>query len=140
MEAFPFKTGTSTEKAEILIQNIFFNHGNPTQIAFDFAHSFQNNLIDHILKAFNVKVKLINPAVHQSHKVECYICTLEEYLIRQLQGNGALWDLYLNAAVICHNNTATPSLGRYSPYYVRFLQHPQSLDKIEVPQVSPDPV
>ena len=136
MEAFPIKTGTSIEVAELLTQNIFLKHGIPTQIAFDCARSFQNNLMDHLLKAMNVRVKFVNPAAHHSHMVERYIYTLQEYLIRQLRSNGDLWDLYLNAAISCHNNTATPSLGGYSPYYIRYLQHPPALDKIEVPPIS----
>ena len=136
MEAFPIKTGTSIEVAEILTQNIIQKHGIPTQIAFDCSRSFQNELIDHILKALNISVKFVNPAAHHAHKVERYIYTLQEYLIRQLRSNGDLWDLYLNAAVYCHNNTATPSLGGYSPYYIRFLQHPPSLDRIDIPPLS----
>ena len=136
MEAFPLRTGTAVEVAEILTQNIFLKHGIPTQIAFDCARNFQNELIDHILKAMNIRVKFINPAAHHSHKVERYIYTLQEYLIRQLRGNGDLWDLYLNAAVSCHNKTATPSLAGYSPYYIRYLQHPPNMDKLDIPPIS----
>ena len=136
MEAFPIRTGNSIEVAEIITQNLIQKHGIPTQIAFDCSRSFQNELIDHILKALNISVKFVNPAAHHAHKVERYIYTLQEYLIRQLRSNGDLWDLYLNAAVYCHNNTATPSLGGYSPYYIRFLQHPPSLDKIDIPPLS----
>ena len=136
MEAFPLRTGTGIEIAEILTQNIFLKHGIPTQIAFDCARNFQNELVDHILKAMNVRVKFINPSAHHSHKVERYIYTLQEYLIRQLRSNGDLWDLYLNAAVSCHNTTATPSLSNYSPYYIRYLQHPPSMDQLEIPPIS----
>ena len=136
MEAFPIKEGNSIEVAEVLTQNIFLKHGIPTQIAFDCDRRFQNDLIDHILRAMNIRVKFVNPAAHHAHKVERYIYTLQEYLIRQLRGNGDLWDLYLNAAVGCHNYTATPTLGGYSPYYIRYLQHPPALDKIEVPPIS----
>jgi hypothetical protein len=111
----PLRSTTAEEVCEALIQNLFCYFGTPTHIICDQDPAFLANLMQYMMKQYDIKMLTIGPTNHKSLLAEHGIKSIANIIMKHLTGVGSNWDRFLPFTMLSYNIFCTPNLGNHAP-------------------------
>jgi len=130
--AIPLKTMTCTNVAEALLQRVVFQFGIPKRLVSDQGKSFDNKLLEYLMKCLKIEGTLVSPENHGSLVVERSIQSIAKLLLSQLEGHGRDWPLYIQATCFAYNTFSHSTLGGFSPFEMVYGRLPPDPANIEI--------
>ena len=121
--------------AETLIYRVIYLFDPPRQIMCDEATEFTSHIVQAILHMLNCKLKVITPYNHSSSKVERWIKTVSDIIVKHLQDNGQMWPLFGTTAAYTMNTFASEALNGFSLFKLVFVCDPQDLTSLSIPKI-----
>jgi transposase InsO family protein len=132
-EAFPMKSGTAADVAEVLHSEIFCRYGAPREMLTDRGQNFSSHLVAELCKLFQV-TKLQTSSYHPQTNAACERMnrfiekTLKPYMNKEKNN----WHKVLPSVLWAYRTTpATESTG-YSPFYMMFVREPTQPIDVEL--------
>src|SRR4051812_42873164 len=123
-EAEAVSEATGKRVAEFIYQTIICRHGCPKQLLSDRGTHFRNELVDNLLKKFEIQHLLSTPYHPQTNGlVERFNRTLCESLAKITEGQED-WDKHI-APVLFAYRTSKQSSTRMTPFYLVYGRNPQ---------------
>ena len=132
-EAEAVSEATGSRVAEFIYQVIICRHGCPKQLLSDRGTHFNNEVVNGLLKQFEIRHLLSTPYHPQTNGlVERFNRTLCESLAKLTEGQED-WDQHI-APVLFAYRTAKQSSTKMTPFYLVYGRHPQlpTIDTTEV--------
>ena len=132
-EAEAVSEATGSRVAEFIYQVIICRHGCPKQLLSDRGTHFNNEVVNGLLKQFEIRHLLSTPYYPQTNGlVERFNRTLCESLAKLTEGQED-WDQHI-APVLFAYRTAKQSSTKMTPFYLVYGRHPQlpTIDTTEV--------
>jgi len=118
-EARPLPTATAEVTAHFLYEEIICRHGCPNRILSDRGTHFNNRMIEHLLKTFNIKHILSSPYHPQTNGlVERFNRTLCESLAKLVRHSDE-WDKYV-APVLFAYRSSKHSTTKITPFFLTY--------------------
>ena len=132
-EAEAVSEATGKRVAEFIYQTIICRHGCPKKILSDRGTHFRNEIVDGLLKQFEIRHLLSTPYHSQTNGlVERFNRTLCESLAKITEGKED-WDQHLSPVLFAYR-TSKQSSTKMTPFYLVYGRHPhlptESTDEI----------
>jgi Integrase zinc binding domain/Integrase core domain len=123
-EAEAISEATGKRVSEFIYQTIICRHGCPKQILSDRGTHFRNEIVDSLLKKFEIQHLLSTPYHPQTNGlVERFNRTLCESLAKLTEGQED-WDHHISPVLFAYR-TAKQSSTKITPFYLVYGRNPQ---------------
>ena len=122
-EAFPLRSGSATEIARILYDNIICRYGAPREFVSDRGQNFMSKLIQEICDIFQI-TKLQTSSYHPQTNAatERMNATIAQTLHIYCDKNQSNWAKILPSVMMSYRMTVASQSTGYSPYYLVFCR------------------
>ena len=132
------KTFTSQDTANLIMREVFKNHGIPKDIISDRGPQFISKFWKHLLESLRISCKLSSSYHPQTDgQTERTNQTLEQYLRCFINYQQDDWVDFLHMAEFAYNNSVHSSTG-YTPFFANTGCHPR-WTVLEHPETSNNP-
>ena len=124
IEAFPIKSKSKEEIAEIFIKNIICRFGLPEEIVSDGGGEFNNNLMIEVCRILEVKKRITTPYNPKANgAVERINRIILDYIAKYGDYAQKHWNKQIPFMVFAHN-TAIHEMTEETPYFLMFGKDP----------------
>ena len=112
--------------AHALIDRVFLIFGPPKSLIVDEDRALSSKVMHYVLDALKIDMKCISPYTHGSLKMERYIQTINDLIMRHLKDKGKELPLFVTSCCFVMNMFVSTTTG-FSPYEVVFLKKPPDI-------------
>ena len=113
--AIPLKRATAAEVSKALFKHVFCMFGKPKEVVSDNGSEFMNNVVQNMLKKWNVRYHYTGGYQPQACPVERYHRFMNNTMTMLCNKYGSDWAEYLPVACFVYNSSTCESTG-YTPY------------------------